>query len=606
MTVQTNRVAWFHGQAEVPTIGTPRVEVAIEGVVDFRVRLDSVEVEMGGAQRAAFSVGLGYSPAFGGDRRLEESAPRVAPGQFVRARLLRGGTAPGTVRRDLVLFEGRILDVEIGLDAEGERLRFEAEHLAGEVLRRRVGGQRVEAAGGSVEWIEGPVLTFNPDGEPNASPELFVPTAGEPYTVFAPTSAAGAVAWTLDEAVAYLLAEHGASEVLAVPSPSEVRDLLAALPVRDVEVEGRTLGAALEALLDHVGGRIFVTVEPGEVGVSRRLELWLPSRACTVWLPHQPVGESYRPAGTQFHALHLAMHFESAPRRYVARGDRRLFESTFDLVPGWDDALASGEPETYSPSTNHDFDTVRDVFRKWVLNEGGEYSASPYNRGAAADLSALFEGLPYVRRHRRFLPCVSRDSLGRSYGVYAEMSLDGGSTWGRVSLGARVLAEECGLYLADDVLPPRYLAAAMRGQVRVRVTATIESDACLTAERVAIGAEDLPGQTCHLSVPGGYRFRRVAPTSRFYGVAGADEADDSARLQSLVDGAFEADRRSPAPGRIDIPFLSLAHRVGERVGGTRGRRMDLARERPGYELEPVVWRVRHQFAPVPATTLELG
>jgi len=606
VTAQMNRAAWFHGPSEVLTLEAPRIEVDVDGVVDPRVGLDSVEAEMGRAPRAVFSVGLGRSPGSGQEVRLEHRAPRVVPGQPVRARLLRGGVLPGAARRDLVVFEGRILDIEMGLDAEGERLQFEAEDLAGEVFRRRVGGQRIRTAAGPIDRMEGPILAFNPNGEANAAPEPYVPDVGESYTVFAPTSPEGAVAWTLDEAVAYLLAEHGASEVLEVPSPSEVRGLLAALPVRDVEVEGRTFGEALQALLDPVGGCVLLRVEPGEVGVSRRLELWLPAKTQTVWLSHQPVGETYASGRTQFRAINVAMHFESAPRRYVARGDRGLFESTFDLVPGWNDALAYGAADTYSPSTNAGFDTVRDVFRKWVLNEAGEYSAAPYSRGAAPDLSALFEGAPYVRCHRRFLPCISCDALGRSYGVHAEMSLDGGSTWERLSLGARVLAGECGIYLADDVLSMEYLVAAMRGQVRVRVTATIESDARLTAERVAVGFEDLPGRTCHLSVPGGYRLRRVASTSRFYGVAGADEADDTARLQALVDSAFEADRRSPVLGRVEIPYLGLEHRVGERLGGTRGRRVDLAREPPGYGVEPVVWRIRHEFAPMPSTTLDLG
>jgi hypothetical protein len=59
-------------------------------------------------------------------------------------------------------------------------------------------------------------------------------------------------------------------------------------------------------------------------------------------------------------------------------------------------------------------------------------------------------------------------------------------------------------------------------------------------------------------------------------------------------------------GRVEIPYLGLEHRVGERLGGTRGRRVDLAREPPGYGVEPVVWRIRHEFAPMPSTTLDLG
>jgi hypothetical protein len=169
----------------------------------------------------------------------------------------------------------------------------------------------------------------------------------------------------------------------------------------------------------------------------------------------------------------------------------------------------------------------------------------------------------------------------------------------------RVLKDECGLLLTDDPLPARYIAAAMRGQVRVRVTAALESDSCLQAERTAEGAAGLPGRTRHVHVPAGYRYRRVATSSRFYGSGGADEADDTARLQELVDAAHAADRRTPAPARIEVPWLALGHRPGERIMGIRGRRLDLAHRHGPYAAAPVVHRVRHTFAPVPRTELEL-
>jgi len=289
----------------------------------------------------------------------------------------------------------------------------------------------------------------------------------------------------------------------------------------------------------------------------------------------------------------------------VAVGDRKVHESTFALIAGWDDSLATYDPDDFSPSANPDFATIRDVFRKWVLNEDGRYSRSPYGREDSPDLSAIFEDESYVRRPRRFLECLSRDALGRSLGVYAEVSLDGGTSWQRLAITARVLPGECGLYLTDDPLPPRYLAAVMRGQVRMRVTASIESDSRLRAEHADAEAEELPGRTRHILAPGGYRYRRVAPSSRFYGSGDADEVDDGARLQDLVDAAFEADRHVRAPARIHVPWLALGYRVGQRLQGVRGRQLDLARQLPGYVSDPVIHTARYVFAPAPKTELEL-
>jgi hypothetical protein len=605
MTVQANVGAYFGAWASGPTVQPPQTQVLIEGRVEPRIRLDKLEMRMGGAPRAHFSAGFGRSPQTGDDLRLEDLAPLIRPGGQVQAVLLRGGVLEGAARGDLVLFEGRIGPVEMGLDGDGEFLRFEAEDPAAELLRRRVGGRRAWTADAKAERVEGLPLVFNPDGRPNAAAQAYQPGEGEPYTVFAPDTSSAAAAWTLDEAVAYLLAEHGQSAAVAVPTPAEVRAAVDALVIRDVALEGRTLGEALDAMLELAGARLLVAAEPRQDGVSRRLEIWYPDRAPTGCLAHQRPGERYDPRATGFSGLAVRMHFDSAPRRYAARGDRKIYESTFTLARGWNGALETYVPEDFSPRANPNFAAVRDVFRKWVLNEAGDYSGAPYNRGPAPDLSALFEGAPYVRRRRRLLPCLSRDDLGRSHGVYVEMSLDAGETWERMNLAARVLTDEGGLYLTDDPLPARYLMAAMRGEACLRATAAIESDSRLAAEYSGDGADDLPGRTRYLSAPTGYRFRRVAATSRFHGQAGADEADDTARLEDLVRAAHDADRRSPAPTRIEAPYLAMGHRPGERILGIRGRRLDLARRHEGYETAPVVRRVIFTFAPAPQTQLEL-
>ncbi|MEA3368483.1 MAG: hypothetical protein U9R68_10265 [Planctomycetota bacterium] len=605
MTAATHVGALFSRASAALLLTPPTVEVRIDGLVEPRLRLRSAQQEMGSAPTATFEAALGRDVHTGQTVRLEDLAADIRPGAAVTATLLRGGVLPGEEAEDLVLFDGRIVQADLALTSDGEHALLEAEDPTADLLRRRLGGQRAWTAGESADRVDGRPLVFNPEGRPNASNQAYAPGSGEPYTIFAPDRPSGNIAWTLDEAVAYVLAEHGPSEAVEVPSASEVRSALPATVIRDASLEGRSLGDALEALLELAGARLVARVEPGVGAVSRRLELWYPDREPAGWLCHQPPGRAYDPAKTHFAALQVRMDFAAAPRRYVARGDCRLHESTFDLVAGWDDSLATSDPDDFSPRTNPDFDDVRDVFRKWVLNEDGTYSGPPYDRGEAPDLSDLFEGTPYVRRRRRLLPCLSRDGLGRSRGVYIEISLDGGTSWEQSTLAARVLRDECGLYLTEDPLPSRYLAAAMRGEVRVRATATVESDALLAAEYAGAEGADLPGRTRHVNVPAGYRYRRVAPTSRFYGEGGADEVDDTARLQDLIRAAWDADRRAPAPARIEVPYLALGHRVGERILGTRGRRLALAREHTGFTVAPVVRGLRLTFAPAPHTELIL-
>lgn len=603
MTTGMNVAVYFAEETEVLTLAAPEVEVSVAGSTLERAQLETLENEMSAWPRATFSMGLGSGPEASGDIRLEDAAPGIYPGQAVEARLLRGGVLPGAGSGDLVLFAGTVTEIEMALGPEGESLRFSAEDASAQALRKRIGGQRIETASGAAETTGGLDLVFNPDGRPNASPDPYDPGDAEPYTIFAPAGSADAEAWTLAGAVAYVLSEHASG--LDVPSPEEVRAALPDLVIRDVSVEGLALGEALEALLEPVGGHVTIAAQPGKGGVSRRLELWMPGRAPAANFAHQPVGAAFEADRTHLAAFEARMDFAASPRRYVARGDRKLYESTFDLVAGWDDSLASYEPRDFSPDTNASFDGVRDVFRKWVLNEAGDYSDAPYSRGPAPDLADLFEGEPYVRRRRRFLACLSRDDCGRGRGIHLEVSLDTGQTWQPMTAAARVLEGECGIYLTDDLLPAAYLRACIRGEARVRATATIASDSRLAAEYADSGAEDLPGRTRHLAAPAGYRYRKVAASSRFYG-SEADEADDSARLAAFVRAAFEADRRCPAPTSLHIPYLALAHTVGTRVEGIRGRPIDLAREHTGYATSPVIRTVRWRFWPEVGTELVLA
>lgn len=604
MTLRANVAAWFADGPVVPGTTPPQTEVLLDGIAQPRLRLDTVESRQGAAPRAWFSAGLGRDAESGEDMRVEHLAPQVRPGALVTARLLRGGVLAGAERRDLVIFEGRVSRVDMGLCSEGEALHFEADDLAAELLRRRVGGQRIRTSADEAAVLGGLELGFNLDDRANASATPYDPGSGEAYTIFA-APGGGATAWTLDEAVAHLLAEYGRSEVVGTPPPAEIRSALEASVLRNVRLEGRTLGEALDALLELAGGMVTVAVEPHENGVSRRLEILMPDGAPACWLAHQRLGGRFDPAATQFSDMAATMRFETAPRRYAARGDRKVYESTFELVKGWAASLGSNNPEELNPSQNPNFDGVRDLFRKWVLNESGEYTEGQYYSGPAANLGTLFEGAAYCLRRRRFIECLSCDDLGRSFGVYVEISLNGGSTWRRMAMAARVLRDECGIYLTDDPLPASFIMAAMRGLVRIRVTAAIESDSCIVAEHVAPGTSELPGRTRHLNVPASYRCRKRAPTSRFYGNAPADETDDTQRLQELVNAAYEADRRCPVPAHIEVPYLALGYRVGQRLLGVQGRHLDFARRESSYESAPMVKKVRWHFAPTPRTELEL-
>lgn len=77
--------------------------------------------------------------------------------------------------------------------------------------------------------------------------------------------------------------------------------------------------------------------------------------------------------------------------KYIGQGDFKIYEATFDLIKAWDPGLEQDNYESFSPSTNPNFCQVKDVYRKWCLNEAGQYSNSPYNQGDAFDFSQIFQ-----------------------------------------------------------------------------------------------------------------------------------------------------------------------------------------------------------------------
>ena len=128
-------------------------------------------------------------------------------------------------------------------------------------------------------------------------------------------------------------------------------------------------------------------------------------------------------------------------------------------MPGWDPGQAGQPREDYRRGGNPDFGQVAEVYRKWVLNEAGDYSGSPWNAGPAYDFGPLF-GDASMPRRRPLLPTISTDAAGESCGVYVEVSYDAGASYARYAGPVSVLRDECGIYLSSDQLPPELFLAA--------------------------------------------------------------------------------------------------------------------------------------------------
>ncbi|MBI1370311.1 MAG: hypothetical protein GC162_16880 [Planctomycetes bacterium] len=275
------------------------------------------------------------------------------------------------------------------------------------------------------------------------------------------------------------------------------------------------------------------------------------------------------PAGAT-HAIRAVMPLDR-PVKLIALAAGQRVESTFDLFGGWNPALESAADESYTRSASSDFDTYANVFRLWVLNEDGAFA------GPAFDLTAFFdEGRSIPATPVRFVNALTMDDAGRSIGVAAEVSVDGGATWARYAGHAQILPERAAVYFDDDALPAAFLAACKSGSARVRVTASLTNP--LATETTRWVGNPFAGSftTKRFDVSADFAYQRVAPSSRHYdevrhGDRSADERDDRAKLSSLLAERAGELSREPAQAVIDLvgPMLSL--RIGDQLDDVNGR-----------------------------------
>ena len=225
----------------------------------------------------------------------------------------------------------------------------------------------------------------------------------------------------------------------------------------------------------------------------------------------------------------------------------------------------------FSPSTNPEFYKFRDVFRKWTLNEAGDYTSEPYNRGNAFDFSSIFKSTNYIQRRRRFYPCLTRDSQNRSLGYYLQVSYDNGVTWQLYQDAFNLLVDECGVWLSSDQLNVDLIIALVKKMLKLRITASVISD-----ERLSVSFVDGPVNSVIpvvdnvITLPRQFKYQKVASESIFCKMNDSqlgepNEIDDTDALYEFV--RHYSKGASGIIENIDVqtPILNFGYSVGDVV-----------------------------------------
>jgi len=564
----SNRIDFFGSAGSGLSVPAGTVSVFYDG--SLCRRLEPVEVVRGGVPEFSWAR-LALNTAACQDKdsvAVEEIESEISIGKAISIRQVHNEYDGGRVF-GLSIFEGQVEGIETKLGENGESAEIIAADCSAVLSRVTVYGRRMVGSDGSSVFLAGPDTVFNPAGKGNASAE---PTQdkGRFYTAFSADSLEGKY-WSYAEAIYYLLCEYLPAGVVGPVRIEQLTGLTDGQIVRDLDVTSLDLIEALRLCCEAVGLEFEFVPRCVATGVRQAIVFYRPGRGKAVELNCQRGGERLCLSKTNIARLYGVKNFWPVTHKYIGQGDSKVYEATFELVKAWDASIEDTDYDKFSASSNAEFYKVKDVYRKWCLNEAGYYSGAPFGQGEAFDFSQIFEGAAFVRCPRRFWPALTTDSQGKSLGYFLEVSYDNGAHWWQYLYAFNNLLDECGVWLSSDRLDVETWVAALKGVLKFRITASVVSD-----ERLSCGLADGPVNSVAPVVehivrePERFKFRKVSGVSIFAGAkdAGlgtADEVDDTNALYEFV--RKRASRNQSVIETVDVqtPYLAFGFQVGDRV-----------------------------------------
>ena len=553
----SNRVDYFAAEETALSVPAGRCVVYVDGKLCPYLEV----IEIVRASEPGYGLArLLYNPALwaDGERVAVERIETVAAiGREVSIVALYNARMGTTAIGSLKVFAGRIEEIETEISGDCESVELIARDFSARLGRIGVYGQRVLLGGGSTMRLDGYETVFNRDSMPNAS-RAPIQHEGKWYRMFEVDSAK-AQYWSCAEAVVYLLGEHLVGGQLGVGDVEQLEGVFESRLLGELDVNGMSLLDALEKCCEQTDVRFRFEPCQADGGPAERIVFYRPGAGRRVELNHQRAGERLSIGRTNICRVEGSRGFYPVTHRYIGMGDWKVYEATFDLVNAWDASLEGAPQSDYSPSTNPDFDAVRDVYRKWCLNEAGDYAGAPF------DFGSIFERASYLQRRRTFGKALSTDSEGDSLGYYLEVSYNDGATWQEYADSFDVLDDECGVRLADDELSADVWTAIGAGTLKFRITASVASD-----ERLTVAVADGPVNSAAevvdhvLDLSGRFEFAKVSGKSIFHNSA-SSEVDDSEALHGYVRNLCETHGSIIETIYVETPVLSLYYNCGDGV-----------------------------------------
>ncbi len=533
--------------SSVPPACRPRVYIDGRRRRDLHVRRWSVATgpEFGEAQLVPFGLG---------SLSIDALATRL-PAVGSHVRLTVGAPHAQTV------FAGYVAKLTTDLGEDGELPIAWVTHVLASDLREPVLSRRQRDGQGWAAMAAARV-EFNGPAHSLASQEWFA-LGGRQSPVFDSQDTHGR-AWTVGEAMGYLLASLPAT--VATPSMDELMTLAGGQVLAHTDITGESLAQALTRVArqgalelrptrEHDG---LVAYRPGEQGRVRNVRL-------------QPAGEALSIEASNVWRGRVSLSPQPGVPGVQAMGSLKQYEATFDLQPGWDSALESDSWRAFVRSADPAWPGVASVYRKWVLNEHGQYCGGPWHLPLYP--MTRVDGTDFGRNiARRLDPCLTADSSGESLGVVVEV-YDATGQWRLWQGPVRVSDSECAIYLDGDSLPGDYFQAAVAGEARVRVTATVTSDTPLSV--TVPGTPGVPIERLDHSADAHWRqVHWSSQMARREGTSALGECDDTSTLTALAQ-SHHAQLHGGVQAQVTLGWVDAFSHVGDRVSQIAGRGIDL-------------------------------
>lgn len=555
----SNRIDFFQPQCDLLSIGASSAGIYMDGKWCDCLVVENITLAADNDFNQAI---LSYWPK--DDSLLPEEIDSVVRcGQQIILKAVYDAGIGSTQPQEIPIFAGFVEEIDTDISSKQQKITVIAKDFSARLKRKTVYGRGVYSDDGQAVFVAGADTVFNPSGAANRAKEA-INQNGRSFKGFAADEKTVDF-FTCADAIYYLLCGFLSAGELVIPTLPQLEKLTGGCKIIDVDVTGLNLIDALRRCCGQAGIRFKFVPNLGLTGPAEAIVFFKPELCRNIELNCQWRGEKIDISKTTVAEVAGRKKYSPITHRYIVQGDYKIYEATFELVKAWDPALEEHNYDRYSPLTNENFNEVRDVYRKWCLNEAGDYSSSPYNQGPVFDFSRIFENDNYIRRPRRFLGALTGTQDGESIGYYLEVSYVNGSYWWPYMNSFKVLLDQCGVWLSTEQIDTNMWFAILKGVLKFRITASVMAD-----ERINFAVADGPVNSTAevvdkiITLPRRFKYQKVSPYSIFAN-ASANQIDDTQSLVEFTRGLADTGGFATEQMQIKTACLSPVFTVGDRI-----------------------------------------